>query len=458
MQKIKLSQLHILSVWLCVFFGAARASDELPPSFAELAKKAAPAVVNIMAMEMNENFADDQRPFGLDPPYKDFLDNQTPHQFRPGTLGSGFIIDAEGMILTNNHLVEDAIKVSVKLADEREFKAEIVGRDAKTDLALIRIKTDGPLPFLPLGDSDALTVGEWVVVIGNPFGLGNTITSGIVSAKYRKLGDGVYGNLIQTDAAINPGNSGGPLLDLHGEVVGISSAIFSQWSGSMGIGFAIPINMVQDLLPQLRHGKVSRSFMGVTTQDISPEIKSKLGLAADNGALVSDVIVGGPGFKAGILRGDVVVSFDGKPVQSSQDLHFKVEATPIGKEVIVEIMRKDKKLRLQAQTEGLDSEVHTFESEAETSKLGLRLLTITPQLASNYGLERKRGLLIVQVGQGSAADEAGLQPGDIIVEADQQSTHTVAAFMRIVSLRVTDSALLLVDHGGHTIYKIMKLF
>jgi serine protease Do len=462
MQNIKRTRLQILIVWLSICFGAARASANLPPSFAELVKKAAPGVVNITATKVIKAPAEDQMPYGLGHPFDHFFyrffGDRTPHQFRQGGLGSGFIIDDEGMILTNNHVVEDATEIRVKLADDREFKAEIVGRDPRTDLALIRIKADGPLPILPLGDSDALEVGDWVVAIGNPFSLGNTVTSGIVSAKYRRIGAGTYDNFIQTDAPINPGNSGGPLLNMQGRVVGINSVIFSQSGGNVGIGFAIPINMVQELLPQLRMGKVQRSFLGVIIQDVTPEFKEKLQLGTGSGALVSDVIAGGPGFKAGILRGDVIISFDGKPVRSSHDLPLIVAATPIGKEVIVEIMRKDRKMRLQAETDELASEVQPSESEAETLKLGLRLQAITPEISSNYNLERTWGLLIVQVEQGSAAAEAGLQPGDIIVEADQQPMRTVAAFIRMTSQHATESALLLVDHGGHTMYRILKLF
>lgn len=464
MKSIRISRTAPILVVLLLFMAAAvNAAADLPPSFAALAKKAAPGVVNIMAMKVIKAPAEEQMPFGPDHPFKDFFDrffgDRMPRQFRQGALGSGFIIDAEGMILTNNHVVEDATEIKVKLADDREFKAEIVGRDPRTDLALIRIKADGPLPILPLGDSDVLEVGDWVVAIGNPFGLGNTVTSGIVSAKYRRIGAGAYDNFIQTDAPINPGNSGGPLLNMQGKVVGINSAIFSQSGGNVGIGFAIPINMVQDLLPQLRKGKVRRSFLGVIIQDVTPELKEKLQLGTDSGALVSDVIAGGPGFKAGILRGDVIISFDGKPVRSSHELPLIVAATPIGKKVMVEIMRKGKKMRLQAHTEELEEEAQPSESEAEGVKLGLRLQALSPELAQTYDLERTRGLLIVQVEQGSPAAEAGLQPGDIIVEADQQPVGEVAAFKRIISRHPKDGTLLmLVDRGGHTVFITLKLF
>ena len=274
-----------------------------PGSFAGLIKKASPSVVNILAVKIIRTPDQGSPSFGMEDPLRDFFERffgeQLPKEFRQNALGTGFIIDKEGFILTNNHVVEKTEEIKVRLSNEKEYKAEIIGRDPKTDLALIKIKTDMALTALSFGDSDKVEVGDWVVAIGNPFGLGNTVTAGIVSAKYRQIGGGPYDNFIQTDASINPGNSGGPLLNMDGEVVGVNSAIFSQSGGNIGIGFAIPINMAKELLPQLRAGKVRRSWLGVMIQDITPELKDKLGLATEEGALVSDVVSGGPAEKAG---------------------------------------------------------------------------------------------------------------------------------------------------------------
>jgi serine protease Do len=325
-----------------------------PGSIAALAERANGSVVNISATRVTER---SQWPFGdlfgKDNPLEDFFDRffgeQMPRKFKQRGLGSGFIIDKDGYILTNNHVVEKTDEIKVILSDESEFDATIVGRDPKTDLALIRIETDKELLPLPLGDSDKLLVGDWVVAIGNPFGLGNTVTAGIVSAKYRRIGAGAYDDFIQTDASINPGNSGGPLLNLSGEVVGINTAIFSQSGGNIGIGFAIPVNMARDLIPQLRKGKVVRGWLGVMIQKITPELEEKLGLKGDQGALVADVTAGGPAEKAGIKRGDVIVSFDGKAVEEMNDLPYIVATTPVGKKVEVEIIRDGKKKQLEVE-------------------------------------------------------------------------------------------------------------
>jgi serine protease Do len=274
--------------------------------------------------------------------FKRFFGDQMPREFKQSSLGSGFIIDTGGFILTNNHVVEKADEIQVTLSDGKRFEAKVVGRDPKTDIALILIKAGTPLTPLPLGDSDQTEVGEWVLAIGSPFGLGNTVTAGIVSAKYRKIGAGPYDNFIQTDASINPGNSGGPLLNSLGEVIGINTAIFSQSGGSIGIGFAIPINMAKELLPQLKKGEVVRGWLGVSIQGVTPDLADKLGLAEAKGALVSEVTEGGPADKAGIVQGDVIISFGGKEIKKMADLPYMVGATPVGQTVKVEIIRKGK--------------------------------------------------------------------------------------------------------------------
>src|SRR4051794_10418874 len=273
------------------------------PDFVTLAKKMRPVVVNVSTTQISQGGQGSESPFGggEDDPFahfwRKFFGGPSPRgSFRQKSLGSGFIIDKDGSILTNNHVVENASKIVVKLADEREFEAKVVGKDAKTDVAVIKIEAKESLPVAPLGDSDRLDVGEWVMAIGNPFGLDNTVTSGIVSGKGRHLpGSGPYDSFIQTDASINPGNSGGPLINLRGEVVGINSAIYSRSGGNIGIGFAIPMNLVKELLPQLKgKGKVTRGYLGVLIQKVTPEIAESLGMNKPRGALVADVTKGGP--------------------------------------------------------------------------------------------------------------------------------------------------------------------
>jgi serine protease Do len=429
-----------------------------PGSFAELSKRASPSVVNIIAVKIMRGSGEGSAPFGMEDPLRDFFDRffggQIPKEYRQNALGTGFIIDQEGFILTNNHVVEQTEELKVRLSDDKEFKAQIVGRDPKTDLALIKINADRPLVPLILGDSDKVEVGDWVVAIGNPFGLGNTVTAGIVSAKYRQLGGGPYDNFIQTDASINPGNSGGPLLDLDGEVIGVNSAIFSESGGNIGIGFAIPINMAKQLLPQLKEGKVRRSWIGVIIQDITPELKAKLGLGTEEGALVSDVVSGGPADKTGIKRGDVILRFDDKAIRSTHELPFVVASTPIGKTVVIEVMRANQRMNLQIKTEELkeEAEEETTANEAG-AYLGIEVQEITPEMAKNYNLSRTSGVIIVQVENGSPAAEAGLVPGDIIVEIDKKPVKNLETLNNFLAeVKAGDTILLLIDRGGTTIF------
>jgi len=429
-----------------------------PGSFAELSKKASPSVVNIIAVKIMRGSGEGSSPFGTEDPLRDFFERfywgQIPKEYRQNALGTGFIIDQEGFILTNNHVVEQTEELKVRLSDEKEFKAQIIGRDPKTDLALIKINADRPLVPLVLGDSDKVEVGDWVVAIGNPFGLGNTVTAGIVSAKYRQIGGGPYDNFIQTDASINPGNSGGPLLNLDGEVVGVNSAIFSENGGNIGIGFAIPINMAKQLLPQLKEGKVRRSWIGVMIQDITPELKAKLGLGTEEGALVSDVVSGGPADKAGIKRGDVVLRFDDKTIRGTRDLPFVVASTPIGKTVEMEIMRGNQRMNLQIKTEELKEEAEE-ETPAEEAgpNLGMEVQEITPEMAKNYNLSRTSGVIIVDVESGSPAGEAGLTPGDIIVEIEKKPIKDLETLNNMLAgVKAGDTILFLIDRGGTTIF------
>jgi len=434
-----------------------------PGSFSELVKKASPSVVNISTVKVVKGRGPmPSLPFGPNDPFKDFFDrffrDQGPQNFKEQALGSGFIIDKDGYILTNNHVVEKSDEIKVKLADEREMTAKIVGRDPRSDLALIKIDSDKPLIPLPLGDSDQLNVGDWVVAIGNPFGLGNTVTAGIVSAKYRRIGAGSYDNFIQTDASINPGNSGGPLLNTEGQVIGINTAIFSQSGGSIGIGFAIPINMAKDLLPQLKKGKVVRGWLGVMIQKISTDLQEKLKLKEAKGALVSDVTRGGPADKGGIKRGDVIVSFDGKEIKDMSELPYLVAATPVGKVVTVGVIRDGEPLDLSVTIGELKEGKEAEAAEEHKPQLGMSVEEITPDLARNFGLSESKGLVVVQVEEGSAASDAGLRPGDVILEVDQKPVKDVNEFNRKVeTYKAGDTVLFLIKRQGVTLYLTLKV-
>jgi serine protease Do len=433
-----------------------------PGSFSELVKQASPSVVNISVERIVRGRGRAPLPFGSDDPFREFFErffgNQMPEDFKQRGLGTGFIIDKEGFILTNNHVVENADEIKVRLADEKELSAQIIGRDPKTDLALIRIETKQPLEPLPLGDSDELGVGDWVVAIGNPFGLGNTVTAGIVSAKYRQLGAGAYDNFIQTDASINPGNSGGPLLNTVGEVIGINSAIFSQSGGNIGIGFAIPINMAKDLLPQLKTGKVTRGWLGVMIQPITPELKDKLKLEDEKGALVADVTEGGPADRGGIKRGDAIVGFDGKEIKESKDLPYMVASTQIGKNVPVEVIRKGQRKTLQVTIGELKEEEEPKAVSETRPRLGMTVKELTPELANKLGISETRGVVVVQVGANTPAAEAGIRPGDIILEVDQAPVENLGQFNRKMgTYKKGDTILFLIKRGEATLYLTVKV-
>ena len=438
----------------------AQQSNNCPCSFNELAERVSPSVVNVSAVKVVKGggpFHFDS-PSGEDDPLRDFFEKffgqRFPKEFKQKSLGSGFVIDRDGYILTNNHVVESTDEIQVKLPDGKEFTAKIIGRDPQTDLALIKIDPSTSLQPLRLGDSDQLKVGDWVVAIGSPFGLGNTVTAGIVSAKYRRIGAGSYDDFIQTDASINPGNSGGPLINMAGEVIGINTAIFSRSGGNVGIGFAIPVNMAKDILPQLRKGKVIRGWLGVMIQQITPQLKERLGLSTDKGALVSQVTQGGPADKAGLKRGDVIVSFDGHAINEMNDLPFVVAKTEVGKKVPVVVVRKGEKKTLQV-TVGQMKEEKEEETPVETkpSSLGLSLESVTPEIAGRYGLSESTGVLITRVESGSPAEEAGLRAGDVIMEVDQVEVKGVQEFQKkMAAYPKGQSALFLINRKGNTLY------
>lgn len=434
------------------------------PDFVVLAKKMKPIVVNVSTTQVSEAQGPQEfgNPFGEDDPFNDFwrrfFGGPVPRgPQRQRSLGSGFIIDADGSILTNNHVVENAQKIVVKLADDQEYEAKVIGRDPKTDIAIIRINAKTNLTAASLGDSDRLEVGEWVVAIGNPFGLDSTVTSGIVSAKGRHIGQGPYDNFIQTDASINPGNSGGPLINLKGEVIGINTAIFSRSGTNIGIGFAIPINLVKELLPQLRgKGKVTRGYLGVLIQKVTPDIADSLGMDKGYGALVANVSKDGPAEKAGVKVGDVIVEFDGREIKDSGDLPIIVARTPVDKKVRMKVLR-DKKEVLLTVSVGELKEEEVVAALPEKGELGMTVQRLTPQIAESLGLEKADGVVVTAVEPGSAADEAGIRRGDVILEVDKKQIRNLDEYRKsIAGIRKGKGVLFLVRRGESTLFLALK--
>lgn len=436
------------------------------PDFVILAKRMKPIVVNISTTQVNEGPGRGSQefgsPFGDEDPFNDFwrrfFGGPAPRgPQRQRSLGSGFIIDSDGSILTNNHVVENATKIVVKLSDDEEYEAKVIGRDQKTDIAVIKINAKANLPAAGLGDSDKLEVGEWVVAIGNPFGLDSTVTSGIVSAKGRHIGQGPYDNFIQTDASINPGNSGGPLINLRGEVIGINTAIFSRTGGNIGIGFAIPINLVKEVLPQLRgKGKVTRGYLGVLIQKVTPEIAESLGMERGYGALVANVSKDGPADKAGVKVGDVIVEFDGKEVKDSGDLPIIVARTSVDKKVRMKVLRDKRELSLSVAVGELKDE-EVVATAPEKGELGLTVQRLTPQMAESLGLEKSDGVVVTSVEAGSAADDAGIRRGDIILEVDRKAVRNLDEYKKAVAgVRKGRGVLFLVRRGDSTIFLALK--
>jgi serine protease Do len=441
-----------------------RSTNQLP-DFVALSKKMRPVVVNISTTQATETRGGGQEfssPFGEDDPFNDFwrrfFGGPIPRgPQRQRSLGSGFIIDADGSILTNNHVVENASKIVVKLSDEQEYEAKVIGRDPKTDIAIIKVNAKGKLIAATFGDSDALEVGEWVMAIGNPFGLDSTVTSGIVSAKGRHIGQGPYDNFIQTDASINPGNSGGPLINLRGEVIGINTAIFSRTGGNIGIGFAIPINLVKELLPQLKgKGKVTRGYLGVLIQRVTPEISESLGIDKARGALVANVSKDGPAEKAGVKVGDVIVEFDGKEVKDSGDLPIIVARTPVDKNVRMKVLRDKKEITLTVAVGELKEE-EVVATAPEKGELGLTVQKLTPQMAESLGLEKAEGVVVTAVEPGSAADESGIRRGDVILEIDRKPVRSLEDYRKLAAtIRKGRGVLFLVRRGDSTLFLALK--
>jgi serine protease Do len=433
--------------------------------FATLAEKLSPAVVNISTVQKSARRGErpfrgfrspfrEREPFGTDP-FREFFERffgALPPQGRQ-SLGSGFIINPNGLIITNNHVIEEADKIKIILFDEREFEAQVIGRDAKTDLALLQVHTDVTLPTVPLGDSNALRIGEWVMAIGNPFGLSHTVTVGIVSAKGRIIGAGQYDDFIQTDASINPGNSGGPLFNTRGEVVGINTAIIA---GGTGIGFATPVNLAKELLPQLHaQGKVTRGWLGVMIQKITPELAQSFHIQQPTGALVAEVIEGSPAAKGGLQRGDVITSFDAAIIHDMHELPRAVANTPVGKQVKVDILRQGKSSTLTVTIAPLKEE--TLVSEADVARqLGMEVADLTAELSQNMGLRHREGVVVTTVEEEGPAATAGIREGDVILEINRARVRTAKEYTAALQKGAGNPLLLLISRGDSTLYVALK--
>ena len=431
------------------------------PDFATLAKRVGPSVVNVSTTQVRKAAADVPSPFDGDDPMSQFWQRFFGGRIPRGSqrqmgLGSGFIIDRNGTILTNYHVVDGAQKISVTLSDGKSYDAKVLGKDQKTDIAVIKIDAGQDLPAVTLGDSDRLDVGEWVMAIGNPFGLDHTVTSGIVSAKGRQIGAGPYDNFIQTDASINPGNSGGPLINLRGEVVGITTAIYSQSGGNIGIGFAIPTNSIKEVLPQLKDkGRVVRGDLGITVQKITQEIADSLGVKQQRGALVADVVRGSPAERAGIKTGDIITEFNSKEVKDSTELPGLVARVAPGTGTSVKVLRDGKEMTLAITVgEMKDTEVAASGQQGE---LGLAVQPVTPEVAQSLGLDRAEGLVITEVKPGSAADDAGLREGDLITQINRRPVKNLADYNReMAQSKKGQSVLLLVRRGDASVFLALK--
>ncbi len=422
------------------------------PSFADLADHVSPAVVHVRvvgvekASERGQRFGRPRNPFGPQSPFPPEFRGPRPYQGIPRrSSGSGFIIREDGLILTNNHVVEGASEIMVNLPDEREYPATVLGRDPKTDLAVIKVEAGLDLPVANLGDSEQVRVGDWVMAIGNPFGLSNTVTAGIVSATGRAIGAGPYDDFIQTDASINPGNSGGPLFNEKGEVVGINTAIFGNGGGNIGIGFAIPINLARQLVPDLEtKGHVTRGWLGVSIQKMTTPLAASLGLAEPRGALVADVTTDSPADKGGLERGDVIVGYDGHPVAENADLPLLVANTKAGTTVPVEVVRDGKTRTLTVEIAKLDEpEVASGPAVAQKGKWGMALRELTPGERDRLRLKAGEGVSVAGVRPDSPAADAGVREGDVILEVNRTPVKTVAALKKALATVTDDTPLLL---------------
>ncbi|MBI3609919.1 MAG: DegQ family serine endoprotease [Nitrospirae bacterium] len=451
------------------------AAPPMDQGFVGVAKSATPAIVNISTTRTIKGPSGAPlTPFFEDPFFRQFFGDefyrqfQIPKERREQSLGSGVIVDPNGLIITNNHVVAKADEIKVLLGDKREFKGKVVGTDPKTDIAVVKINAK-ELPAVPWGDSDKLQVGEYVLAIGNPFGLNQTVTMGIVSAVGRaNVGIAEYEDFIQTDAAINPGNSGGALVNVRGELIGINTAIFSQSGGYMGVGFAVPSNMAKSVMDNLvKSGKVTRGWLGISIQEVTPELAKQFSLPEAKGALVTDVLGSSPAAQAGLQQGDVIVSYDGKPVENPSSLRNHVAQTEIGKRVKVGIVRDKKEKVLEVMIAEQPREMGragegesgpTPDEEVSTALTGIEVRDLTPDLARRLGLSKAdKGVVITKIEPGSTATEAGLREGDLIVEMNRQAVKSVKDYNRLAAkVGKEDPVLFLINRQGRNTYFALK--
>jgi serine protease Do len=423
----------------------------VPDSFAELVKKVSPAVVNISTVQKVNNKRQIGSLFPQGSPFEDFNElferfGLLPPAFEEdqdrtvSSLGSGFIIDPKGYIVTNHHVIENADEIMVNLSNETKYNARLVGSDPKTDIALLKIKAKENLPFIALADSDKSQVGDWIIAIGNPFGLGGTVTAGIISAKARDIQAGSFDDFIQTDAAVNSGNSGGPMINMSGEVIGINTAIVSTTGGSVGIGFAIPSTMAKPIVEQIKTaGKVVRGWIGVTIHPVTPEIAKSVGLKEAKGAIITDVIVDAPGHKAGLKAGDIVLEFNDKKIKSSRDLPRVVANAPINKKSFIKIFREGKEVKLDiiiTETQD-DAKLKLASASGETKiqkKLGVSLLELNNKVKQDLRINSKvNGILIRDVDRKGKAAKQGLRKGDIIMKINGKEITTIRQFEETIN-------------------------
>ncbi len=453
-------------------------ADTYPPDFSDLAAKLSPSVVSISITMSNDPIAPGAPQFPPGSPFEDFFKDfferrgvpprdrqQQPQQ----AMGSGFIIDSSGLIVTNNHVIEKAVSINVILTDNRSFKATLIGRDQKTDLALIKIDVGEDLPTVSWGDSNKAKVGNWVLAIGNPFGLVNTVTAGIISARARDISVGPFDDFIQTDAAINRGNSGGPLFNLDGEVIGVNTAIFSPSGGSVGIGFAVPSDLAKGVIFQLeKYGKTRRGWLGVRIQTVTDDIADSLGLAENKGALVSGVMPDGPAKMSGMKSGDVILEFDGKEVIDMKSLPRIVAETEIDKPVSVKVWRNGQPMNLQVVVGEMQEEIKVSDNiiqkksePSEINELGLVVSDITQEFKEKFNLPNNvQGVIVLNVDSNSDASKKGIMPGDIISEVSQFSIFNVLDLKTKLQEEIKasrDFALLLINRQGNLTYMAVKI-
>ncbi|MBN1356680.1 DegQ family serine endoprotease [bacterium] len=451
----------------------AAVSDEAPftfGTFREIAKRESPAVVNIATTKIfKRNIPPNMQPWRS--PFDDLFGDDFFHRFfneprnqKVQSLGSGVVIEESGYILTNNHVVEEVDEIQVNTLDGKTYEAEIVGTDSMTDIALLKIEAEQTLATIPFGDSDKLEAGDWVMAIGNPFGLGHTVTVGVVSAKGRSTimpqNELPYQDFIQTDASINPGNSGGPLLNVQGELVGINSVIYSRTGQSAGIGFSIPINLILPLVTQLKEtGTVTRGWLGVTIQSLSEELANSLNLPSTKGALVAEIIEDGPADRAGIKVQDVIIRFDGTEIRNSSHLSQMVAASPVGKKFQIDLIRGNKEKNIQVKLGERPENPSQIKTQSGVFiDLGMTVQDLTPEIARELGIEKIEGILISNVESGSPSDRAGLRRGDIILEFNQEKISSVKQYQDAVKkLAPGESAVLYIRRGDSKIFVAVKI-